>query len=137
MIAKKGLAYLGLLYLRLSVETGIGYQVSGRIGDMKLTFNFSVASTTVPALSMRPRWLSNSLTSSWMAWASLFFSNRYLKRRMVLSSGTRSNSCNWSNSRYSGVSKKASSMAGSHCYMKCTRSMHSKENGGRPFLPSG
>ena len=51
--------------------------------------------------------------------ARLCVSSRCLNRRMVDSSGRRSNSFSWVNPRHSGVSKKASSIAGSdkvnHC----------------------
>jgi hypothetical protein len=94
-----------------------------------------VASTSVAAFRSRPWALSSSLTVAKIWSASLCFSSLGRKRRMVLSSGKRPNSYNWANSRYSGVSKKASSIHGSdsvsHCCMKCTRSMASKESGGR------
>ena len=60
---------------------------------------------------------------------------------MVLSSGMRSYAFNWANSRYSGTSKNASSIAGSdrlnHCWRKWMRSIVSSANGGRPVRPSG
>ena len=79
----------------------------------------SVASTALPSLSIKPWLLSNSLTVARRASASLCFSGRWRNRKMVLSSGIRENSSSRTNSRYSGVSKKASSIAGSdrlnHC----------------------
>ena len=60
---------------------------------------------------------------------------------MVESSGSRANSASCANSQHSGISKKASPIAGSdrvnHCNMKWVRSMVVNGNGGRPFLPSG
>ena len=79
----------------------------------------SVASTALPSLSIKPWLLSNSLTVAKMVSASLCFSSRWRNRSMVLSSGMRPFTSSWANSRYSGTSKKASSIAGSdrlnHC----------------------
>ena len=79
----------------------------------------SVASTALPSLSIKPWLLSNALTVARRASASLCFSSRWRNRKTVLSSGMRPFASNWANSRYSGVSKKASSIARSdrlnHC----------------------
>ena len=68
-------------------------------------------------------------------------SSRWRNRRMVLSSGRRTNSSSRANSRYSGTSKKASSIAGSdglnRCCRKCVRSIVSSAKGRCPVRPSG
>ena len=101
----------------------------------------SVASTALPCLSSKPWLPSKSLTLARMASASLCLSSRWRNRKMVLSSGIRPFASNCANSRYTGTSKKASSIAGSdrlnHCCTKCTRSIVSKAKGGRPVRPSG
>ncbi len=104
----------------------------------------SVASMTVPARSSRPLWPSRSLTVTRICSASSCFSSAWRNRRMVHSSGSRSSQpLSPANSRNSGTSCRAFSIAGSlrvnHCCMKWMRSKAStgKRGDGRAGLRTG
>jgi hypothetical protein len=73
----------------------------------------SVASTTVPARSIKPLLRSVSLIEASICAASLCLSNRWRNRRIVLSSGRRVVQLSSpANSRHSGTSCNASSIVG-------------------------
>ena len=108
---------------------------------VELGAEISVASTTVPARSIRPLPCSSSLTTARICGASLCSSSSRRNRRIAVSSGSAVSQLRPANSRNSAMSCNASSIAGSlsvnHCCMKWMRSIVSTAKGGRPRFPSG